>query len=520
MLESSSPLSIPTTLGILTLLLVVYSLVWYENQKSAASRFGMPVMIHPLEGSSYPFIGQLFAFLKYRPWDLMASWNERYGPIVCFPLLGSTMFTIGSPELLKVVLQSKIHAVKKDVYNTMSHFLVILGTGIVTSEDKAWLEQRVKMSHPLRKDILTVIPKLTLVAIQNLVHHMDKASQEEKHVKIGELLRHLTLQVISSAFLSLSAEESDSTLAKFYLPIVEESNKRVWHPYRAYMFFLPFWWKYMWDVYKLNAFVCSLIRTRWEIRRQNKTEAVRTPDVLDAVLEVYERHFDEEKIPRSLPDAIVRQFRDEMKTFMLAGHETSAAMMTWTLYELIKDETLTNQLADEATMVFSPSIEWYKSPTVQAPTQEQLSRLVLAEACLKESLRKYNVVPVVARRTVLDLRVNDYFVPKGSSIIINIQAVHRNPKYWPEPERYNPSRFLGDKELKPYTFLPFIAGPRNCLGQHLALLESKMVISMIVNRYKLSLARKENQSESNDPRHRFMIPVIPQNELLVRVKKR
>lgn len=120
-----------------------------------------------------------------------------------------------------------------------------------------------------------------------------------------------------------------------------------------------------------------------------------------------------------------------------------------------------------------------------------------------------------------------YLIPKGSSILINIQAVHLDAKYWPEPMKFDPDRFLGKQEIKPYTFLPFIAGPRNCLGQHLALLESKMVIGMLTHRYSFSLPPGKtvqvndwDASPDSDPRHRYMVPVIPQEELMVHVTRK
>jgi cytochrome P450 len=115
---------------------------------------------------------------------------------------------------------------------------------------------------------------------------------------------------------------------------------------------------------------------------------------------------------------------------------------------------------------------------------------------------------------------HDYFVPKGSSLLINIQAVHHDPSLWPEPMNFNPLRFV-DQELEPYTFLPFLVGPRNCLGQYLALLESKMVISLLLQRYQLTLPEgatsEVNDWSANDPRHRYMVPVIPNKELMIRV---
>lgn len=399
---------------VLAMLLPLLVIAMYKKQQRAYwNRLGMPVMYDTPQGRSYPMIGQGITFLKYPPWDLLTTWHRQSNtstarsdkkasscsssssssPIVCFPLLGTTMFSVASPSLCKAILQSKIAHVHKDVDVTMKPFLSILGTGIVTSEGAAWLKQRLKMSHPLRRDVLEIIPSHTLAAVQRLFQTLDVAAAEKGSVPLGSLLRHLTLQVISGSFLSLSAAESDSTFAVLYLPIVDESNKRVWHPYRRYCAFLPAFWEYERNVYQLNAYVSLLIRNRWELRLQERQTGVvdRPVDVLDRVLQVYEQEFPEQTI---LPQEVVKQFRDEMKTFMLAGHETSAAMMSWTMYELMlssnKEETvqkrrscLMRKTVSEANTVFDPSIDWKLAKENDIPAAEDLSKLVFAEASLK-----------------------------------------------------------------------------------------------------------------------------------------
>lgn len=142
------------------------------------------------------------------------------------------------------------------------------------------------------------------------------------------------------------------------------------------------------------------------------------------------------------------------------------------------------------------------------------------------------MVPIVARRVVEDLRVGHHCFPAGSSVMINIQGVHLDPERWPEPMKFDPGRFMDDgssnskeSSIDPFAFLAFIAGPRNCLGQHLALLESKMVVSLLSERYQFDLPyRRDTQDWSttrdNDPRHRFMVPVIPKEEMMVSVRQR
>jgi cytochrome P450 len=364
--------------------LAIVAFVIFFTKPLSEEVLGTPILRRTRQGSALPFIGHALTFVQFRPWDLLMQWHETYGAIICFELLGTTMFSIASPNLIKQVLQSKIKTVKKDIANTMKPFLVILGTGIVTSENESWMQQRLKMSHPLRRDVLELIPKQTLLAVQRWMQVLDQAAASGETVAVGSSLRHLTLQVISGSFLSLSSRESDTTFAQLYLPIVDEANKRVWHPYRGYLPILPAWWRQLYNVYCLNVYVSKLIQDRWQLRRTEDdliVEKERDMDVLDRVLEVYER---EKGTKDCLPESAVRQLRDEMKTFMLAGHETSAAMMTWAIYEILSNDKLQERIAKEAYGVFGDT-DWLSASPSELPHQDEISKLVVSEAALRVS---------------------------------------------------------------------------------------------------------------------------------------
>ena len=306
----------------------------------------------PVVPSTVPFFGTAFQFMKNSPWDLMEAWHRKYGPIYSFSLLGRTCVAIEDPAFLRDVLQSKIQNVKKDVHFSYKPFLPILGKGIVTSEGQSWMKQRLKISTTLKVDVLDIIPRITLDAVDRLMVKLDDCATKGTTIDIGEELRHLTLQVISGTFLSLDPKESDATFAVMYLPIVEEGNKRVWSPERSFMFFAPFFWKHRFSVRRLNKYVSSLITKRWSLRREEKLSSktsTRPYDVLDKVLAHYEN---ENPTLEVIPIEDIEQIRDEFKTFMLAGHETSAAMMMWALFELMKNEKLMEKVSVNSMLSF------------------------------------------------------------------------------------------------------------------------------------------------------------------------
>lgn len=469
-------------------------------------------MTFPKVKGGYPIFGQVFDMLKGSPWNMLTAWSKKYGPTYVFHLFGSDCLSVADPELLKVILHSKLAVFKKDTVFTYKPFMVLLGKGIVSSDGAEWRRQRTHLSSALRIDILEVIPAMTVKAVNRLCVKLDAAKISGEPVEMAEEFRQLTLQVIGEAVLSISPEESDATFAKMYLPIVTEGNLRVWDPTRYYLP-TPAWFQHQRDVQVLNDYVCGIINRRWEVRCTEAKAAsptVRVRDLLDKVLDSY--------TPETFGPEAVEQVRDEVKTFILAGHETSASMLTWALYELSlsqnqKDEKLNHmqRLVTDTKRILkdhlSPSGE-----VLSSPPRSTCDHMDFAESCLRESLRRYNAVPTVVRMAAEDV----YFegskntpkgnIPKGTTVMINIQGVHHNPEFWPEPLRYDPNRFMGGMDkIAPYTFLPFIDGPRMCMGQFLSLLESKLILSLLCTRYKFTVANPEDAGQT----HNFMVPIIP-----------
>ena len=462
-----------------------------------------------------PVVGQALKMLAGSPWISMNDWAKKYGRIFTFHLFGSNAVVVHDPDILKVILQSKVHLFRKDLEWVYQPFLVILGNGIVTAHGDSWRKQRTLLSHTLRIDILEVIPDMALRAVRRLANTLDKCCDNGTIIDMAEEFRRLTLQVIAEAVLSISAEESDETFASMYLPIVEEGNLRTWHPQRAYLP-TPAYFKHQKDVKRLNDYVVSLITTRWALREreaQGDVPTGRTQDVLDKILSAIS--------PEEWGPAAIHQVRDEVKTFILAGHETSASMLAWALYEVSCNETLLERMHTLTNEVFGPKTFTSDSPTASNMSipadRSKLNDLYYSECCLRESLRKYSVVPSVVRVPSEDVDINGHIIPKGTSVMINIMAAHHDAEHWPDSTTFNPDRFAaGMDKLKPYTFLPFVDGPRHCLGQYLSLLESKVVLSLLMHHYSFEVVDKVEAGKT----HPFMVPIIPNSGHHVRVTRR
>jgi cytochrome P450 len=406
---------------------------------------------------------------------------------------GASYLVTRDPEFIRHVIVGAADNYVKDL-RAMGAFLDILGHGLLTSDGELWKRQRAVLARAFRIDALKNVAEASIRAVDRLGAVLDAYAQAGIPVDVGAQFRRLTLQVIAEATLQMPPHESDDVLPRLYEPLVEEANKRVWQPYRG---FLPTPAKFRYDrsLSRLDAFLLAKIRARLQARRADPK--ARPADMLDMLLASLD--------DGGWTDESEQLVCDELKTMLFAGHDTSSAMLTWTLHALTRHPAELERLREAAAAVFTGDA---------LPDYEQLKRLDFAGACLKEALRLYNIVPIVVREAAVDDRFGALTIPRGTKVMVHMQALHRDPSHWPEPDAFRPDRFLGDEPVG-HRWLPFITGPRSCVGQHFSLLEAKIVLSRLALRYEFTPV-----PENSDARHRFNIPVGPRASIRMQVRPR
>jgi cytochrome P450 len=173
------------------------------------------------------------------------------------------------------------------------------------------------------------------------------------------------------------------------------------------------------------------------------------------------------------------QLRDEVMTIFLAGHETTANALTWTLYLLSRHPEVRRRLEREVAEALGG----------RAPTAADLPKLGYALAVVQESMRLYPPVWLVMRRCERDDVIAGYRVPAHDFIALPPFIIHRDPKLFENPEGFDPDRFLGERaaQIPRFGYLPFSAGPRVCIGNGFALMEAQLVLASLVQRFRLDL---------------------------------
>jgi cytochrome P450 len=174
-----------------------------------------------------------------------------------------------------------------------------------------------------------------------------------------------------------------------------------------------------------------------------------------------------------------RQLHDEILTFLLAGHETTAVSLSWTWYLLSAHPEIERKLRAELSQVLGG----------RTPQLEDLPRLPYADKVVKESMRLYPPAWSLARSTLKEMELGGYPLPVGSNVVMSPWIMHRDPRFFEHPEQFNPDRWAGDatQHLPKFAYFPFGGGPRLCIGASFAMMEANLLLAVVAQRFQLRL---------------------------------
>jgi cytochrome P450 len=212
----------------------------------------------------------------------------------------------------------------------------------------------------------------------------------------------------------------------------------------------------------------ALIRAQIDERR--KSDA-RPNDLLTMLIEARD-----EESGEGMTD---QQLRDEVITIFSAGHETTANALTWTWYLLSKHPAVRRRLEGELDQVLGGRV----------PAVEDLARLEYATGVVKEAMRLYPPAWIISRRAIAADRLGGYDIPEGSIVLLSPWVTHRHPRFWENPEGFEPERFEPARAaaLPRYAYFPFGGGPRLCIGNNFAMMEAVLLLATMARRYRLDL---------------------------------
>ncbi|XP_046861686.1 cytochrome P450 4V2-like isoform X2 [Xenia sp. Carnegie-2017] len=236
----------------------------------------------------------------------------------------------------------------------------------------------------------------------------------------------------------------------------------------------------------LHNFTNRVIDNRIEKRHEEKHSVSETTQYVTdskrhilAFLDLLLEQYDEGNITRE-------GISEEVDTFMFEGHDTTAASLQWVIHLIAIHPEVQQRLHKEVDDFFaSVSDGGDISP-------DQLKNLIYVECAIKEALRLFPSVPLLGREVTHDCKLGEYDIPKGCNVFVAPMALHLHPNVWKDPLIFNPDRFLPGRNhgRNPFAYVPFSAGPRNCIGQKFALMEEKIVVAAILRHFKIFSTQK------------------------------
>ncbi|MGA9521473.1 MAG: cytochrome P450 [Myxococcaceae bacterium] len=393
----------------------------------------------------------------------MHALPETYGEVVRFRLGPETVHLVRRPEHVKHVLLDNHRNYSKDTHGFRA-LRRILGNGLLTSDGEFWLRQR-RIAQPAfhRKHIEGFASLMTHAAGEILEGWVSFARSGEAF-DVAEEMTRASLRIVGRTLLGTDITAQADAVADAVTVVLHDANRRL-----SQLFPMP-------------DFVPTPYNRRFRAARATLDEIVlgmisqrRAKPIEGDLLGMLMAARDEET-GEGMSDT---QLRDEVMTLFLSGHETTAGALTWTFYLLSKNPSARQRLLEEVATVLQG----------RTPTAADMPSLPYTTRVLQESMRLYPPAWTVTRRAIDRDTLGGYDVPAGTFVFLSPMVTHRHPEFWPDPESFDPDRFLPERfsSLPKQAYFPFGAGPRGCIGNGFAMLEAQLVLACVSQRYQLEL---------------------------------
>ncbi|KAM4690204.1 cholesterol 24-hydroxylase [Rhinophrynus dorsalis] len=404
--------------------------------------------------------------------DLFLRWAEEYGSVYRINILHRVIIYSTSPEAVKECLMSPKYP--KDPYTYKQLFSVFgtrfFGKGLLTDPDHGhWYKQRrifdPAFSHTYLKQVIGVFNDKA----EQLMEQLAEKADGEQEVSMHSVLNCVTLDVITKvAFgLDLGLVEGNNEAFPHAVSIVLKGM--MCYLQKPFMQYIPKHWAFVREVQKSLDMLRRTGRECIAKRKQAKLMGEELPtDIMTKILESAE-------LEEGMDDEMML---DNFITFFIAGQETTANQLSFTVMELTRQPEITQKLRTELDEVIGVKRDI---------SFEDIGKLEYMTQVLKESLRIYPPGPGTNRYIEEDIVIDGIRIPRGVPIAFNTYIMGRMEKFFPDPFKFDPERF-NPSATKPYfCYFPFALGPRSCLGQVFSQLEAKVVLSKLLQRFDFKL---------------------------------
>jgi cytochrome P450 len=460
------------------------SLIAHQNGKSAPLT---PSKIVQMK-RGYPIVGVIPDLLRDPPGFLQRVTREHPGEIVGLRVGPIQFYLVTHPDHVEHVLSDRWRDFSKG--GLWDAVRPLTGKGLVTNDGDFWLRQR-RLIQPLFNS--THLASLAEGMVEVIDREATRLSRygASTTIDMGKEMIQMTQQMFLKTMFGTSLTQGEAErLGNQLLCALKAINTRLFLYFLPSRFPLPRDRAFRRAVADIDEMVLGAVRARRRSGEQRN-------DLLSLLL-----HARDEDDGQGMDD---RQLRDELVTLYVAGSDTTASTMTWLWYMLDRYPEVDRRLRAEVHDVLGG----------RKPTYADLARLSYTRRVLQEILRLYPASWIVPRLTSKDVEIGGYFIPARSPLMLCPMVTHRDPTFWSEPEAFDPDRFEPERsEGRPrYAYYPFGGGPRQCIGNTIALMEGQLITARMVQRFRPTLVpghRVELSSQSSlKPRHGMKMTLSP-----------
>ncbi|XP_065091254.1 cytochrome P450 4d1-like [Ochlerotatus camptorhynchus] len=437
-----------------------------------------------------PILGNGLWFLNKQPDEflpIIQSLIDEYGDVLRFWQGPQFTMYVGKPTMIESILTNKHLTDKSDEYSFLSNWL---GDGLLLSKRHKW--------HARRK---AITPAFHFKVLEQFVDVFDRNATElvdvlGRHADSGETFDMFpyvllyALDVICESAMGTSVNALRNSDSEYVRAVKEAANISIRRMFdiirRTPLFYLTPSYQRLRKVLKvLHGYTDNVIVARKKkLKDQVKHEDNSTSDDLELGSRKKEAFLDMLLRTKINGKPLTNlEIREEVDTFMFEGHDTTTSAVVFTLFSLAKHPAIQQKVYEEIICIVG------KDPRERIELSH-LHELSYLEMVIKETLRLFPSVPLIGRRCVEEVTIEGKTIPAGANIIVGIYYMGRDPNYFEKPLEFIPERFEGEKSVEkfnPYKYIPFSAGPRNCIGQKFALNEMKSVISKLLRHYEFIL---------------------------------
>jgi cytochrome P450 len=392
------------------------------------------------------------------PLGMFSRWAQEYGDIFHYRAGWIHVYFLNHPDLIDFVLVRHYQNCQKDRVIRNSRWL--FGDGLLTSEGETWKKQR-RLTQPAfhRERISSYAKIMTESAGQAIDGWQDGAVLD-----IHQEMMRLTLAVTLRALFHAEAEGIREISQALNVIVREFVGARIMFPSFVRLLPRP-------GVLEFRRAVRELDKTVYRIIGRHRGQGD-SGDLLSML--VAARDEDGSGMDN-------QQVRDEVMTFLLAGHETTALALSWTWHLLAENPGVEQRLHDELQRALQGRL----------PTASDLPLLKYTEAVVKESLRLYPPAWAIGRTALSEFELGGYRIPGGANVVVSQWVMHRDARFFPNPLTFDPDRWLREetRNLPRFAYFPFGAGPRQCIGSSFAMMEAVLLLATIAQAFQLCPVR-------------------------------